>query len=134
MVATVEVDINTTSTDKILMVPDQFCLLNKPNMYMVPLYADLSTKRANDEIPFSTANLSNEENLYLPKDFEVGFAEKDTRTGEIFQIAYNEEEIQIEEAQFKNWLPQRKTSGRTSHPDPHEASSEASVCTSCADQ
>ena len=30
MIATVEVDINTTSTDKIKMVPDQFCLLNKP--------------------------------------------------------------------------------------------------------
>ena len=66
MVATVEVDINTTSTDKIKMVPDQFCLLNKPNMYMVPLYADLSTKRHNDKTPFSIANLSNEENLYLP--------------------------------------------------------------------
>ena len=34
MIATVEVDINTTSTDKIKMVPDQFCLLNKPNMHM----------------------------------------------------------------------------------------------------
>ena len=116
MVATVEVDINTTSTDKIKMVPDNFCLLNKPNMYMVPLYADLSTKRTNDKIPFSIANLSNEEYLYLPKDFVVGFAEKDTRTGEIFEIAYNEEEIQIEETQFKNWLPQRRTSGHTSPP------------------
>ena len=134
MVATVEVDINTTSTDKIKMVPDQFCPLNRPNMYMVPLYADLSTKRANDKIPFSIAYLSNEENLYLPKDFVVGFAEKDTRTGEIFKIAYNEDEIQIEEAQFKNWLPQRKTSGHTSCPDPQEASSEASGCMSHTDQ
>ena len=45
MVATVEVDINTMSQDKIKMVPDQFCLLTKPNMYMIPLYADLATHK-----------------------------------------------------------------------------------------
>ena len=79
MVATVEVDINTVSQDKIKMVPDQFCLLTKPNMYMIPLYADLATHQKGDKIPFSISNLSNEEYLYLPKDFVVGFAEKDTR-------------------------------------------------------
>ena len=131
MVATVEVDINSTSTDKIKMVPDQFCLLNKPNMYMVPLYADLSTKRKDDKIPFSIANLSNEEHLYLPKDFVVGFAEKDTRTGEVFGIAYDEEEIQIDVAECRNWLPQRKTSHRN---NPQETSPEATGCTSRTDQ
>ena len=134
MFATVEVDINTTSTDKIKMVPDQFCLLNKLNMYMVPLYADLSTKRTNDKITFSIANLSNEENLYPPKVFVVGFAEKDTRTGEIFEIAYNEEEIQIEVAECRNRLPQRKTSSRTGRSNPQETSSEAAGRTSHADQ
>ena len=101
MVATVKVDINTISQDKIKMVPDQFCLLTKPNMYMIPLYADLA-----DKIPFSISNLSNEEYLYLPKDFVVGFAEKDTREGETFEIACDEDDIEINKAPFKNWVPQ----------------------------
>ena len=118
MIATVEVDINTTSTDKIKMVPDQFCLLNRPNMHMVPLYADLSNKRNDDKIPFSIANLSNEENLYLPKDFVVGFAEKDTRTGEVFEIEYDEEEIQIDITECRNWLPKINASSCSGCPTP----------------
>ena len=128
MITTVEVDINTTSTDKIKMVPDQFCLLNKPNMHMVPLYADLSTKRKDDKIPFSIVNLSNEENLYLPKDFVVGFAEKDTRTGEVFEIDYNEEEIQIDVTECRNWLPQINASSRSGRSNPQTASSDTTGC------
>ena len=99
------------------MVPDQFCLLTKPNMYMIPLYADLATHMKGDKIPFSISNLSNEEYLYLPKDFVVGFAEKDTREGETFEIACNEKEIEIDEAPFKNWIPQshQDTAGRSDH-------------------
>ena len=41
-----------------------------------------------------------------PKDFVVGFAEKDTREGETFEIACNKKEIEIDEAPFKNWIPQ----------------------------
>ena len=116
MVATVEVDINTVSQDKIKMVPDQFCLLTKPNMYMTPLYADLATHKKGDKIPFCISNLSNEEYLYLPKDFVVGFAEKDTQEGETFEIACNDKDIEIDETPFKNWIPQSQQdkAGRSS--------------------
>ena len=134
MNATVEVDINTTSTDKIKMVPDQFCLLNRPNMHMVPLYADLSTKRKDDKIPFSIANLSNEENLYLPKDFVVGFAEKDTRTGEVFEIEYDEEEIQINVTECRNLLPKINASSRSGRLNPQMASSDTAGRTGRTDQ
>ena len=103
-------------------------------MHMVPLYADLSTKRKDDKIPFSIANLSNEENLYLPKDFVVGFAEKDTRTGEVFEIAYNEEEIQIDVAECRNWLPLTNSSSRTGRSNPQMTSSDATGRTGCNDQ
>ena len=36
--------------------------------------------------------------LYLPKDFVVRFAEKDTREGESFEIACDEDDIEINEA------------------------------------
>ena len=134
MIATVEVNINTTSTDKIKMVPDQFCLLNKPNMHMVPLYADLSTKRKDDKIPFSIANLSNEENLYRPKDFVVGIAEKDTRTGEVFEIAHNEEEIQIDVTECRNWLPQINASSRPGRSNSQTAPSDTTGHTGQPDQ
>ena len=134
MIATVEVNINTTSTDKIKMVPDQFCLLNRPNMHMVSLYADLSTKRKDDKIPFSIANLSNEENLYLLKDFVVGFAEKNTRTGEIFEIEYDEEEIQIDVTECRNWLPTINASSCSGHPNAQRTTSDTAGCTGCTDQ
>ena len=84
-IATVEVDINTSSVDKIKMVPDNFSLANQPNMYMIPLYVDLSQRKKGDRIPYSIVNLSNEENLCLPQDFVVGFAEKDNNRGEVFE-------------------------------------------------
>ena len=85
-------------------------------MYMIPLYADMATRQKGDKIPFSISNLSNEEYLYLPKDFVVGFAEKDTREGDTFEIACNEKEIEIDKAPFKNWIPQSQqdTAGRSS--------------------
>ena len=32
--AVVDVDINTTSTDKVQLVPDEYCITSNPNMYM----------------------------------------------------------------------------------------------------
>ena len=92
-IATVDVEINTTSTNKIKMVPDNFSLTTRPNMYMIPLYVDLAQRKKGDRIPYSIANLSNEENLCLPQDFVIGFAEKDNNRCEIFEISYDEEEI-----------------------------------------
>ena len=51
------------------MVPDNVSLTTRPNMYMIPLYVDLSQRKKGDRIPYSIANLSNEENLCLPQDF-----------------------------------------------------------------
>ena len=42
--AVVEVDINTTSTDKVQLVPDEYCIASNPNMYVYNLFADLSEK------------------------------------------------------------------------------------------
>ena len=82
----VDVNINTTSEDKIRMVPDRLCQSRHPNMYMMGFDADLS-KRKNDTVaPFVLINLSHTENLKLRKDMVVGFAEKDDTEGEVFQI------------------------------------------------
>ena len=32
--AVVDMDINTTSTDKVQLVPDEYCITSNPNMYM----------------------------------------------------------------------------------------------------
>ena len=40
----VDVDINTTSTDKVQLIPDECCITLNPNMYMYNLFADLSEK------------------------------------------------------------------------------------------
>ena len=84
---------------------------------MTPLYADLATHKKGDKIPFCISNLSNEEYLYLPKDFVVGFAEKDTQEGETFEIACNDKDIEIDETPFKNWIPQSQQdkAGQSSH-------------------
>ena len=39
--AVVDVDINTTSTDKVQLVPDEYCIASNPNMYMYNRFADL---------------------------------------------------------------------------------------------
>ena len=115
-IATVEVDINTTSVDKIKMVPDNFSLANQPNMYMIPLYVDLSQRKKGDRIPYSIVNLSNEENLCLPQDFVVGFAEKDNNRGEVFEIEYNDKEIEVNVADCRNWIPSNKATRATGRP------------------
>ena len=83
---------------------------------MIPLYVDLSQRKKGDRIPYSIANLSNEENLCLPQDFVVGFAEKDNNRGEVFEIEYDEEEIEINVADCRNWIPQKKETLTTSRP------------------
>ena len=40
--AVADVDINTTSTDKVQLVPDEYCIASNRNMYMYNLFADLS--------------------------------------------------------------------------------------------
>ena len=87
------------------MVPDNFSLITRPNMYMIPLYVDLAQRKKGDRIPYSIANLNNEENLCLPQDFIVGFAEKDNNRGEVFKISYDKREIDINVADCRNWIP-----------------------------
>ena len=42
--AVVDVDSNTTSTDKVQLIPDEYCIASNPNMYMYNLFADLSER------------------------------------------------------------------------------------------
>ena len=72
-----DVNINTTSEDKIRMVPDRLCQSRHPNMYMMGFDADLSKRKKDTVTPFILVNLSHTENLRLRKDMVVGFAEKD---------------------------------------------------------
>ena len=81
-----DVNINTTSEDKIRMVPDSLCQLRHPNMYMMGFDADLSKRKKDTVTPFVLVNLSHTENLRLRKDTVVGFAEKDDVDGEVFQV------------------------------------------------
>ena len=57
----VHVDINTTSTDKVQLVPDEYCIASNPNMYMYNLFADLSEKTKDSVTPFVIINLSNDQ-------------------------------------------------------------------------
>ena len=68
-------DINTTSTETVKIIPDELCHTHHPNMVARDdLYADLS-KRAKDTVfPYQIVNLSSTENLYLPKNHVVAFA------------------------------------------------------------
>ena len=94
-IGTVAVEINTNSKDKVKLQPDTFCQYSRPHMVMFPLYADLSQRKKGTPIPFQIFNISNDENLHLPKDFIVGFAEKDEVIGEIFEVDC-EDNIKIE--------------------------------------
>ena len=49
--AVVDMDINTTSTDKVQLVPDEYCIASNPNMYMYNLFADLSEKTKDSVTP-----------------------------------------------------------------------------------
>ena len=44
----------------------------------------------------------------------VGFAEKDNNRGEIFEIEYYKEEIEINISDCRNWIPQKKVTRPTS--------------------
>ena len=84
--AVVDVDINTTSTDKVQLVPDEYCIASNPNMYMYNLFVDLSEKTKDSVTPFVIVNLSNDQYLEFPENHIVAFAEKDDTEGEVFEI------------------------------------------------
>ena len=98
--AVVDVDINTTSTDKVQLVPDEYCITSNPNMYMYNLFADLSEKTKDSVTPFVIVNLSNDQYLEFPENHAVAFAEKDDTEGEVFEI----EQVDITP---RNWIPAR---------------------------
>ena len=81
-----DVNINTTSEDKIRMIPDSLCQSRHPNMYFMGLDADLSKRKKDTVTAFVLVNLSDTENLRLRKNTVVGFAEKDDIDGEVFQV------------------------------------------------
>ena len=96
--AVVDVDINTTSTDKVQLVPDEYCITSNPNMFMYNLFADLSEKTKDSVTPFIIVNLSNDQYLEFPENHVVAFAEKDDTEGEVFKI----EQVDITP---RNWIP-----------------------------
>ena len=98
--AVVDVDINTTSTDKVQLIPDEYCIASNPNMYMYNLFADLSERTKDSVTPFVIVNLSNDQYLEFPENHEVAFAEKDNTEGEIFEIG------QVDTTP-RNWIPVR---------------------------
>ena len=98
----VDMDINTSSTDKVQIIPDEYCLAKNPNMYMYTLYANLADRKQDSVTPFVIVNLSNDQHLEFPKDHVVAFAQKDESEGEIFQI----EQV---DTTPRHWVPQRPT-------------------------
>ena len=85
--AVMDIDINTTSTEKIQLMPDKYCLTQKtPNMYMHNLYADLSQRTKDSIILFVIVKFSNDQYLEFPKNHVIAFAEKDDTEGEVFEI------------------------------------------------
>ena len=82
----VDVDIKTTSTDKVQIVPDEYCIASNPNMYMYNLFADLSENTKDSVTPFVIVNLSNDQYLEFPENHIVAFTEKDDPEGEVFEI------------------------------------------------
>ena len=93
-----DVDINTTSTDKVQLVPDEYCIASNPHMYMYNLFADLSEKTKDSVTPFVIVNLSNDQYLEFLENNIVAFAEKDDTKGEFFKI----EQVDITP---RNWIP-----------------------------
>ena len=94
----VDVDINTTSTDKVQLIPDEYCFTSNPNMYMYNLFADLSEKTKDLVTPFVIVNLSNDQYLEFQENHVVAFAEKDDTEGEIFEL----EQV---DTTPRNWIP-----------------------------
>ena len=98
--AVVDMDINTTSTDKVQLIPDEYCITSNPNLYMYNLFADLSERTKDSVTPFVIVNLSNDQHLEFPENHIVAFAEKDDTEGEVFEI----EQI---DTTPRNWIPAR---------------------------
>ena len=96
--AVVDMDINTTSTDQVQLVPDEYCITSNPNMYMYNLCADLSEKTKDSVTPFIIVNLSNDQYLEFPENHVVAFAEKYDTEAEVFKI----EQVDITP---RNWIP-----------------------------
>ena len=96
----VDMDINTTSTDKVQLIPDEYCIASNPNMYMYNLFADLSERTKDSVTPFVIVNLSNDQYLEFPENHAVAFAEKDDTEGEVFEI----EQV---DTTPRNWIPVR---------------------------
>ena len=93
--AVVDVNINTTSEDKIRMIPDRLCQSRHPNMYMMGFNADLSKRGKDTVAPFILINLSHTENIRLRKDTVVGWTEKDDTEGEVFQVETLDKHLEI---------------------------------------
>ena len=91
-------DINTTSTDKVQLVPDAYCIPSNPNMYMYNLHANLSKKTQDSVAPFIIVNLSNDQYLEFPESQVVAFTENDDTEGEVYKI----EQVDITP---RNWIP-----------------------------
>ena len=98
--AVVDVDINTSSKNKVQIIPDEYCLANHPNVYMYTLSADLSQRTEHSITPFVIVNLSNDQYLEFPKNHVIAFAQKDTIEGEIFEI----EQV---DTTPRHWIPRR---------------------------
>ena len=91
-------DINTTSTHKVQLVPDEYCIAANPNMYMYKLYADLSEKTKDSVTPLIIVNLSNDQCLEFKEIHIVAFTEKNDTEGKVFEI----EQVDITP---RNWIP-----------------------------
>ena len=98
--AVVDMDINITSTDKVQLVLDEYCIASNPNMYMYNLFADLSEKTKDSVTPLIMVNLSIDQYLEFPENHVVAFAEKDDTEGEVFKM----EQVDITP---RNWIPAR---------------------------
>ena len=93
-----DMDINTTSTDKVQLIPDEYCIASNPNTYMYNLFADLSERTKDSVTPFVIVNLSNDQYLEFPENHIVAFVEKDNTEGEVFEI----EQV---DTTPRNWIP-----------------------------
>ena len=69
------------------------------------MIADLKDRPADAVTPFIIVNFSHHENLHLPRDHVIAFAEKDSNEGEVLEICTMEE---LEKEIPKNWIPSRK--------------------------
>ena len=70
------------------------------------MYADLSKHTKDSVFPYQIVNLSSTENLYLPKNHVVAFAERDEIEGDVFDI---EEVLELELLDMtpRMWVPKR---------------------------